>query len=303
VPATSVRVLHRFRDGGMEGLVDGRRENGIIKADDDLRQALAEMLQGTPQDLGWNPPTWTQELMAEGLERACGVEVSVTTVARMLRGLGARWGMARPVVACPWGRSRKQRRLQQIQQVLERLGPRDVAFYEDEVDIHLNPKIGRDWTLPLQQRRILTPGKNQKRYLAGALAVDGGELAVVEGERKTADLFLRLLVELRRRHPKARHIHVVLDNYGIHSAQKVRTYLQHAGRCFVLHFLPPYCPDHNRIERLWRELHANDTRNHRCRSMKQLMDRVHAYLASEDRRRRGAPPGHLAGLRRAHEAA
>ena len=30
----------------------------------------------------------------------------------------------------------------------------------------------------------------------------------------------------------------------------------------VLHFLPPYCPDHNRIERLWKDLHDNVTRNH-----------------------------------------
>jgi transposase len=31
----------------------------------------------------------------------------------------------------------------------------------------------------------------------------------------------------------------------------------------VLHFLPPYCPDDNRIERLWKDLHDNVTRNHK----------------------------------------
>jgi hypothetical protein len=30
----------------------------------------------------------------------------------------------------------------------------------------------------------------------------------------------------------------------------------------VLHVLPPCCPDHNRIERPWQELHANVTRDH-----------------------------------------
>ena len=136
-----------------------------------------------------------------------------------------------------------------------------------------------------QQRRILTPGKNQKRYLAGALAADGGELVVVDGERKTADLFLRLLEELRRRHPTARRIHVVLDNYVIHKTQKVQAYLEQEGLCFNLLFLPPYCPDDNRIERLWRELHANVTRNHRCNTIGQLMGRVRFYLAAESRRR------------------
>src|SRR5688572_4690975 len=32
----------------------------------------------------------------------------------------------------------------------------------------------------------------------------------------------------------------------------------------ALHFLPPYCPTVNRIERLWLDLHAVVTRNHRC---------------------------------------
>ena len=31
------------------------------------------------------------------------------------------------------------------------------------------------------------------------------------------------------------------------------------GGRVVLHFLPPYCPDHHLIERVWRDLHANET--------------------------------------------
>jgi len=45
---------------------------------------------------------------------------------------------------------------------------RRVAVYEDEVDIHLNPKIGLDWMGLGQQKEVVTPGKNVKRYLAGA---------------------------------------------------------------------------------------------------------------------------------------
>jgi|UPI0003A635FF hypothetical protein len=42
-------------------------------------------------------------------------------------------------------------------------------FYEDEVDIHLNSKTGADWQLRGQQKRMITPGQNEKYYLAGAL--------------------------------------------------------------------------------------------------------------------------------------
>ncbi|MGH7731054.1 MAG: transposase [Candidatus Eiseniibacteriota bacterium] len=46
-----------------------------------------------------------------------------------------------------------------------------------------------------------------------------------------------------------------------------------------LHFLPPYCPSENRIERLWLDLHADVTRNHRCRTIDELLGAVHGYLA------------------------
>lgn len=40
------------------------------------------------------------------------------------------------------------------------------VFYEDKVDIHLNPKIGADWQLRGQQKCVVTPGQNEKYYLA-----------------------------------------------------------------------------------------------------------------------------------------
>ncbi len=50
------------------------------------------------------------------------------------------------------------------------------VLYSDEVDIHLNPKIRCDWMLRGEQRCIVTPGKNEKFYLAGALDVRTGVL-------------------------------------------------------------------------------------------------------------------------------
>src|SRR5207302_10142487 len=51
-----------------------------------------------------------------------------------------------------------------------------------------------------------------------------------------------------------------------------------------LHFLPPYSPDENAIERVWQDLHANVTRNHRCPDMAALMREVRYYLRKRNRR-------------------
>lgn len=37
------------------------------------------------------------------------------------------------------------------------------------LDIHLNPKSGADWQVREKQKRVVTPGQNEKYYLAGAL--------------------------------------------------------------------------------------------------------------------------------------
>ena len=38
------------------------------------------------------------------------------------------------------------------------------------------------------------------------------------------------------------------------------------------------CPDANHIERVWQDFHANVTRNHRCKTMKRLLDNAREYL-------------------------
>ena len=196
-----------------------------------------------------------------------------------------RRGRPKPTVHCPWEKRAKQRRLRGIRQVLENLPANEVALYEDEVDIHLNPKIGLDWMVRGQQKEVLTPGQNVKRYLAGALDAETGELIWVEGEKKNSLLFIHLLWALTQHYPDAKRIHVILDNYSIHHTGQVKqSLLTEQGSRLKLHFLPPYCPDHNKIEQTWQDLHANVTRNHTCRDIDRLIQNVRSYLKKRNRK-------------------
>jgi transposase len=141
--------------------------------------------------------------------------------------------------------------------------------------------------LPGTQRLVLTPGNNEKRYLAGAYEPLNDRLVYVEGDRKASWIFLNLLRALLETYDRALTIHVILDNYIIHKSRVTQAWLAEFGVRLRLHFLPPYCPNENRIERLWLDLHANVTRNHRQRTIGALLDCVHGYLAHRfDTRRR-----------------
>jgi transposase len=273
------RVAHRLLDDGVQGLCDRRAENGELKVHEAYLAIVLSALANSPQQYGYQRPTWTQELLILVAHARTGVKISPTTMSRLLAAQGARRGRPKPTVGCPWPEQAKTRRLREIRRLERNLPADEVLLYVDEVDIHLNPKIGDDWMLRGQQKTVLTPGQNVKRYLAGAWNARSGRLAWVEGPRKTSALFITLVEHLvRRAYARAHVIHLVLDNFRIHSSRAVQAAQQRWGSRVRFHFLPPYCPDHNRIERLWKDLHDNVTRNHTCQDMPQLMRYVNAYL-------------------------
>ena len=276
--STVAGAAKRFARDGQYGLYDQRRFNGKTKADHRFRKRVVALLSSTPDQFRWRRPTWTRELLCLQMRSEGFPAVAVCTMGRVLAWLGARLGTPKPIVLCPWPRDARLRRISQIRALEARASAKEPVLYEDEVDIHLNPKVGRDWMLPGQQRRLVTPGKNKKFYLAGALDVRSGRLHTTGARSKNAVLFCDLLHLLARTYRHANRIHLIVDNYGIHKAQRtIQAFEALKGRV-VLHFLPPYCPDANRIERVWQDLHANVTRNHHCKTMGRLLVNTRRYL-------------------------
>lgn len=284
--STIYRVVARFGELGWVGLADRREDNRSSSVDEFFLLKLREAVGGSPQDYGWSRPTWTQELLCAVLAQQTGLRVSQPTMSRCLKVIGARLGRPRAVVACPWPASRKNRHAQRLQRLITGLPPDEAVLYADEVDLHLNPKIGNDWMLPGQQKLVQTPGQNVKRYMAGALNARTGRMHWVTATHKRSGLFIDLLRLMSRVYAAMRVVHLIVDNYGIHSSRQTQLALVGLPR-IRLHFLPPYCPDLNPIERVWLDLHAEVTRNHRCPDIDELMHEVAHYLTYRNRRRSG----------------
>jgi transposase len=284
-PSTVSRTLSRWEQFGQAGLIDRREDNGQIKADGLYAATVAWILESSPQDFFHRRPTWTAQLLIDTARQYTGVAISRTTMGRLLKKMNVRRGRPKPDAPCPWSESARKQRVAMIHALIDTLPATESAVWEDEADVDLNPRIGFDYMLPGTQRHVMTPGKNVKRYLAGALDARTDHLVWVKGERKTSGLFLELLKKLLVTYANQKVIHVILDNYIIHSSKQTRLWLEEFGQRFRLHFLPPYCPDDNRIERkVWREMHANVTVNHRCSTIEELMREAVWYLMSHNRR-------------------
>lgn len=303
------RTVAKFVHSGRTSLLDRRNGNGRRIADESFDGCIRKLLAHSPQDYGYSRPTWTRELLILVAQEQSGVRVSLTLMGRVLHRIGARRGRPKPIVRCPLSPRHQRRRLSAIRDLIAQLPPDEVAVYEDEADIHLNPKIGLDWMARGHQKLVMTPGKNAKAYVAGTLDARDGTVLWVGDIQKNSALFVAMLKRLHERYPHATRIHVILDNYGIHSSHETQRALATMPR-IRLHFLPSYSPDHNRIERLWQDLHANVTRNHRhtnlddlCGAVAQWLDAASPWPARLAMSSHSAERGPAAGTRSAETQA
>lgn len=264
-----------YRETGIKGLRSARRGREIFTCSPEVITLVCRLLKQLPRELGYLRSTWSSELLALEVVRQSGVRIHASTIRRLLPRLAYGWRRARPTLCLR--DPRKSERLSAIEQALSERRPGVAVFYVDEADIDLNPRIGFSWSAKGQQLAIPTPGTNQKRYLAGALHAQSGQVFWVEAERKDSALFIALLERLWQRYRGKREILLILDNYCAHKSQATHAWLA-AHQKFRLLFQPTYHPWVNRIERLWKTLHDTITRNHRYPTISQLMNGVRRFL-------------------------
>ena len=108
--STVYRVAARFREGGEEGLIDGRVDNGDCKLTDAYLSTLWEVVSSSPLEHGWRRPTWTREMLVETMAEKTGIRihVAVATLSVALQNIGVRRGRPKPTVESTWSNGRKR---------------------------------------------------------------------------------------------------------------------------------------------------------------------------------------------------
>ena len=77
-------------------------------------------------------------------------------------------------------------------------------------------------------------------------------------------------------YPVAPSIHIILDQSGYHRSQLVKD--EALKRNIILHYLPPYSPNLNPIERLWKVMNENVRNNVFFKSAKHLKESICAFF-------------------------
>jgi putative transposase len=275
------RTVRAYRAGTL-GLVrddDGRlsppvRTTVLVPT---LRRSLLALLKAPPRAYGWCRTRWSCATLAATFKAKRGLTISAETMRRWVHEVGWVWKRAKLVAKDD--DPHRVERLARIRWVYEHLQRWEALVFADELDIPLLPKVGYAWMPQGTQVEVMTPGTNEKHYLAGALDVATGTLHHALGPRKTNGLFRDLLQTLEAAYPAAQYqrIYVVVDNYQIHKAKAVEEWLAKHPRVRLL-FLPTYCPRANPVERAFGDVHDLCTRNHTRKRLQDLVADVVEHL-------------------------
>lgn len=228
-----------YEEDGIEGLKDSTLGKPPELQGDVICNMLFFLVDCAPEEFGYQRSRWSSELFAKVLWEHAGVKIHSSTLRRWLPDLGIVWRRAAPTLRIK--DPHKEEKLAAIREALDKNNADHPVFYEDEVDIHLNPKMGADWGFRGKQRLVATPGRNEKYYLAGALHAKTGKVSYVGSSSKCSDLFIELLEHLRGQYRKAKTITLIVDNYIIHKSRKTALWLKKNPK-FRLLFQPVYSP-------------------------------------------------------------
>ena len=146
----------------------------------------------------------------------------------------------------------------------------------------LLPTITRCWTRIGQQRVILTPGvRAAKRWNWGAVNPVTGQTVSVIHHRRNNVGFRRLLAAISRAyelptHPRRKAI-LYVGNDRAHKAKAIRQLLEKHDNRIQLEWLPPYSPELDPQEDVWRHMRRRVTHNHHFEHMNALLEAVQQF--------------------------
>jgi len=151
----------------------------------------------------------------------------------------------------------------------------------DEASIKREATISHGWYPKGKTPIVMSPATKEKVNIIGAVKIGSGNLVhqKVEYFRKEQVIdFLGLLLE-EETFSKG-PIYIILDNARPHRAIAVKEYLETVGTRFRMLWLPPYSPELNPSENIWRQLRKEKTHNTLFENLEKLHRTVDSFFSS-----------------------
>jgi transposase len=234
-PRTVRRWIQRYNTEGTAGLADRPRPGRPRLGSPRLGQRILRLLE--------RPHAWTIPRLHAYLGRPA---MSLRTLHRRTREV-ARWRRPRLVAR---GDPDRDQILAELHQHLAGLPEGAVVLAEDETHINLLPWVRSTWIANATRQEVMTPGKNRRRTIFGAVDLASGRFFYQITRKAISATFIGFCEHLLAAYPNAPVVAVICDNVIIHRSKIVGRWRKAHPRLLVLHGAR-YSPHDNPVERIW----------------------------------------------------
>lgn len=132
----------------------------------------------------------------------------------------------------------------------------EAVFFMDATHPIHNSQASYGWIKEGKTKELKSNSGRSRLNIQGAMNAETYETTVIASEGSVnTDSTIQLFKYLEKLYPLAVTIYIILDNARYHFSEEVIEYIQHSR--IELMFLPPYSPELNLIERLWKVFKKN----------------------------------------------
>lgn len=199
----------------------------------------------------------TSKEIAAYIESEFGVRYSLSAVAKLLGRLGFVYKKTKSV-GVKADREAQEQFVQELNELLSQDNEDQVIYFNDAVHPQHNTRPDWGWIYRGEDFEMPSNPGRKRVNINGALnAHEVTDVLVVESERINAQSCIKLWKKQRRRHPGKTIINIC-DNAPYYHSKYLKAWLVENPWCKVI-YLPPYAPNLNLIERLWKYLRKQVT--------------------------------------------
>jgi transposase len=151
------------------------------------------------------------------------------------------------------GKANKEIQAQWIEayyKLKQELSADETICFTDGVHPTHNTQPAYGWIKKGVRKELPTNTGRARLNLSGAIDIIDQRIVVHEDHTLNAESTIRFFKKVEEAYPDKRRIHVFCDNASYYRNKAVKEYLKRSK--IELHFLPPYSPNLNPIERLWK---------------------------------------------------
>lgn len=150
--------------------------------------------------------------------------------------------------------------------LLETTPTSEPILFMDSAHPTMATKIVRGWIKKGVDKPIEQTASRTRVNVMGAIELSSMKVVSNFPEYVNSETTIAFFDQLKEVYPNAKKIHIILDQSGYHRSQKVKD--SALEKQIKLHYLPPYSPNLNPIERLWKIMNEQVRNNVFFRSAK-----------------------------------